>query len=268
MIDLSGYTFAFLDVETTGLASWFGDRVCEIAIVRTKGDEIADTFQALVNPERPISPGASRVNGLTDDDVCAAPRFAEVAERAMTLLEDAIIICHNAPFDLGFVDSEFGRLGMEFCAPRVIDTLEIARRDYDFYSNSLPVVAGILHIEVPQAHRAMADALTTRQVFYWFVGDLSRRGLQDLEELGEGYYSPKRSAQEVSLPPSVDEALKSGKRLHIVYVDRNGFETRRSVTPRQVLAFEDYVYLVAFCHTREAERNFRLDRIIAMTMES
>src|SRR5512144_2878005 len=101
--------FAYLDVETTGLSTWFGDRICEIAVLRCEGDNILGSFDSLVNPDRPISPGAARVNGLSDSDLLGAPRFAEVAERVLALIQDAVIVCHNVPFDLGFVSNELGR---------------------------------------------------------------------------------------------------------------------------------------------------------------
>jgi DNA polymerase III epsilon subunit-like protein len=61
MPNLASLTLAFLDVETTGLSPWFGDRICEIAILRCRGEVILDTFETVVNPERPISPGANRL---------------------------------------------------------------------------------------------------------------------------------------------------------------------------------------------------------------
>ena len=64
--------FVVVDVETTGLSAAFGDRICEVGILRALDDRILDTYQTLVNPQRPISPGASRVNGLRDEDVSAA----------------------------------------------------------------------------------------------------------------------------------------------------------------------------------------------------
>ena len=75
---LDSRTLAFLDVETTGLSPWFGDRICEIAILCCKGEEILAAFDTLVNPARPISPGAARVNGLTEADLADAPSFAEI----------------------------------------------------------------------------------------------------------------------------------------------------------------------------------------------
>ena len=110
MFDLSSARFAFLDLETTGLSPWFGDRVCEVGIVVTEGKRIKEQFQQLVNPERPLSVGAASMNGLTDAELAGAPRFADVAESIVRLVDEAVVVCHNAKFDLQFLDSEFKRL--------------------------------------------------------------------------------------------------------------------------------------------------------------
>jgi DNA polymerase III epsilon subunit family exonuclease len=261
---LDSRTLAFLDVETTGLSPWFGDRICEIAIVRCRGNEIVDTFDTLVNPERPISPGASRVNGLTDDDVAEAPPFTEIANKAKPLLDEAIIVCHNVPFDLGFLSSEFHRLGNEFPPVETIDTLYLAREYFDFDSNSLQSIAEYLMLDTPNAHRALGDALTTRDVLQYFLIILKRLSF---DELIGTYYPPATMSQNLNLPPLIEEALASKKRLFIRYVDRKGDETQRWITPKQVLALDDYIYVVAHCHLREEERYFRLDRIAEMKHE-
>jgi len=285
MLDLADsiddFSFAFLDVETTGLSPRYGDRVCEIAVVRSgsRTDLVQATFASLVNPERPISLGASAVNGLADDDVRDAPRFAEVADTVLATMRGAVLVCHNAPFDLGFVLSEMLRAGRAFPAPIVVDTLALARRCYRFRSNSLTNVARALDIPTPDAHRALGDALTTRQVFGRFVEDLWRQGVRTLEDLlnaqgGRG--DPLASlrvpvaptAADVPLPPEVAEALSSGKRLFLAYVDADGEKSERWVTPQQITGWGDTLYLVAYCHLREAQRQFRLDRIVRMEIEN
>ena len=80
MFDLASARFAFLDLETTGLSPWFGDRICEVGIVCTEGKRIKQQVQMLVNPERPLSLGAASTNGLTDEELSTAPTFAEVAD--------------------------------------------------------------------------------------------------------------------------------------------------------------------------------------------
>jgi DNA polymerase-3 subunit epsilon len=163
------HTFAYLDVETTGLSPWFGDRICEIAILRCERDEVIESFDSLLNPERPLSPGAARVNGLKDADLQKAPRFRDIAERVLGLAQDTVIVCHNAPFDLGFLSSELGRMNRHLPTILTLDTLEIARAHFDFDSNSLQSIAQWLDIEVTGAHRALDDVWTSREIVKYFA---------------------------------------------------------------------------------------------------
>jgi DNA polymerase-3 subunit epsilon len=258
---LDGQTLVVIDLETTGLSPFF-DRVCEVGIVRAQEDEILDSYQTLINPQRPISPGASRVNGLTDADVAQAPTFAELSSQVLSMVDGGILICHNAPFDLGFLESEFSRLGLSWQPGDVIDTLHIARRYFNFPSNSLAAIAANLKIETPQAHRALGDALTTLQVFRHFYRKLTRSKIAQVWDLVGTHRSVMRQLDTVVLPPEIEEALGESKTVAITYVDAKGQETSRMVTPRQVLAVNDVVYLVSYCHLRQAERHFRLDRIV------
>jgi predicted DNA-binding transcriptional regulator YafY len=73
-----------------------------------------------------------------------------------------------------------------------------------------------------------------------------------------------RQADTILLPPSLQEALAANKVLEITYIDAQGQGTTRQITPLRVQAANDYVYVVAFCHLRQAERSFRLDRIVAI----
>ncbi len=247
-----------VDVETTGLSPNYGDRICEVGIVRAQADRILDTYQTLVNPQRAISPGASRVNGLRDEDVCQAPVFAEIAREVLARIDGATLVCHNAPFDLGFLDAELSRLGLAWRPAEVIDTLEIARRYFNFYSNSLAAVADSLGIETPQAHRALGDALTTFRVLRSFQRQLSGQGW----DLAGSYQPAGPQMESVFLPPEIQEALAGKRAVVINYIDAKGDETTRTITPLRVIAMNGTTYLVAFCHLRQAERTFRLDRIV------
>jgi DNA polymerase-3 subunit epsilon len=73
MFDISNARFAFLDIETTGLSPWFGDRICQIAIVITEGRRIKSTVDLILNPERELSPAASHINGLDESKLSAVP---------------------------------------------------------------------------------------------------------------------------------------------------------------------------------------------------
>lgn len=261
---LGSRTYAYLDVETTGLSAWFGDRICEIAVIRCQGDDAVGSFDSLINPERLISPGAARVNGLKDSELINAPRFVEVTERVLALLEDAVIVCHNVPFDLGFLTSELGRANRQFPTPLTLDTLELARAHFTFGSNSLQSIARQLRVDTGSAHRALDDAYTTRDVLAHFASKLVGA---EIESAIVPYLAPDSGLEVRNLPPAVEEALQSRKRLLIRYVDRNGQPSERWVTPKQVRALNDYLYLVAHCHLRDEERSFRLDRIELLGVE-
>lgn len=253
-------TLVFLDVETTGLWPLGGDRICEIGLLRARGELVLETLQTLVNPERPLSPQAAEVNGLCDADLAIAPRFQEIADLLRPRLHQAIVVCHNAPFDLGFLEAEFSRLGREWRPSGVIDTLEIARRFFSFSSNSLPALADSLQLQALQAHRALGDAMTTFQLFRQFY-----RRLKESRDLQVGdLVRPYDFQPEACLPPELHKALTDQMPVIITYLDSQGRETHRMILPLRLQVSYGVVYLVAYCYLRQAERSFRVDRILSV----
>jgi DNA polymerase-3 subunit epsilon len=266
MFDLSNCRFAFLDVETTGLSPWFGDRICEVGIVLSEGKRIKSTYQQLVNPERELSPAAASTNRLTDAELKSAPLFAEIATEVESQLQDAVVVCHNAQFDLQFLDSEFRRLGREIEIPNLIDTLTLARQAVDCPSYALVSLAEAFQVQKVEAHRALADALTDRAVFFALM-DGSLPAGKSVEDFIGVYNSPAWSNDNIQLPVELAEAIAGGRRLLITYVDKKGAQTQRWVDPVQVVGLADYIYLRGYCHLRKAERSFRLDRIVEVRVE-
>ncbi len=145
------------DVETTGLSPANGDRICEIGLVRFLRGSPIDSFVSLVNPQRPISPGASAVNGITDAMVAGAPTFSDLYPRIVDFLGDDPLVFHNAPFDLSFLRAESRFAGFAWPGNRVVDTLTLARNSGRFRTNSLSAVCREVGI-TSSFHRAEADA--------------------------------------------------------------------------------------------------------------
>jgi DNA polymerase-3 subunit epsilon len=267
MFDLSNARFAFLDIETTGLSPWFGDRICQIAVILTEGKRIKSTLDLLLNPEHEISPAAFYVNGLDESKLANAPLFEEVTEQLEAVLKDAIIVCHNAKFDLQFLDNEYRKLGRTVEYPNLIDTLLMARDNFDLPSYSLQYLADSFHIPTNlQTSRAQSDALTAKNVFFAMMDSLKSNG-KPLDDYIGIYNSPAWPQEGVYLPTELSEAINSGRRLFIKYMDKGGEISERWISPTEVLGLSDYIYLKAFCHTRNAERTFRLDRIIEVAVE-
>jgi len=253
---------AVVDVETTGLSPRYGDRVVEVGLLRVEGGREV-TFESVVNPRRPISPGATAVHGITEEMVAMAPRFGDLADHVWRLLDGAILVGHNAPFDWSFLNAERRDLGLPPLENPLIDTLALARQHFAFPRNSLGAIARELGLPVPVQHRALADVRTTWEVFKRFLADLSARGMIALEAL---YVPPARIPREegIPLPPELAEALAGRRRLQLRYVSAHQVETVREVEPLEVMPLGDYFYLRAFCHLRGGERTFRQDRVIAM----
>jgi DNA polymerase-3 subunit epsilon len=266
MADLTDYRFAFLDFETTGLSPWFGDRICEIGIVLTEGKRIRETYQRLVNPGRELSLAAANANGLTDEMLATAPPFETLADEITAHLQDAVVVCHNARFDLQFLDSEFQRMGRELQIPNLIDTLYIAREYFELSSNALRSVAEAFYLPIDENRDALADALICRGVFFAMMDAMQPPDGKPDAFIGI-YNSPAWPDDGIHLPVELNEAIQSGKRLHITYVDGKEKRSQRWITPQQVIGLSDYIYLQAHCHLRNAERSFRLDRILEIEVE-
>ena len=269
-LPLQKITFCFLDVETTGLHPQYGDRICEIGLLKTKNNKVIDSYEALINPCRPISPGASMVNGITDKMVKDAPVFGEVVNRILEFIGGTVIIAHTAGFDLNFIGSHLRNLKKPLPNNPIIDTLTLARKYYCFPSNSLTNVASYFDINISNCHRALADAKLTKEIFHTFLTDFKSRGLINqfptlshlLELQGSLFILP--AYDEIILPPEIEEAIKNNKRLKIIYVSAFGAKTSRTIEPIDIISSRDYTYLVAHCQLRDEKRTFRLDRIIEM----
>jgi DNA polymerase-3 subunit epsilon len=269
---ISEIPLVFLDTETTGLNPHFGDRVVEIALARFRGDVMENLFDTLVDPRRSIPPSVTRIHGITDSDVQGKPAFAQVARQVREELGGAVIVGHNAPFDLGFLVNEFRIAREEPPDNPVLDTLSLLRSHFRFPSNSLSRVADYLGIKTRNAHRALSDALTTHEVFAYIVGELTARyKARTLEEFlnlqGGNIQWREKDGADFPLPPALDEAFRQNRKLFIRYEDAFGESTERWVSPRAVFMQREIIYLNAYCHLRNEERRFRLDRVIEMRVE-
>jgi len=195
-----------------------------------------------------------------------SPLFEEIAPKVLGALSDTVVVCHNAQFDIQFLDSEFKRLGHEIQIPNLIDTLSLARQFFDLPSYSLLFIAEAFHVPMTNIHRALNDALTARGIFFGMM-DQMKQFNKPLDDYIGIYNSPVWPNDGIQLPTELGEAIYSNKPIFIHYIDGNGEETERWITPKQVMGLSDYVYLQAHCHLRNAERNFRLDRIVAVKVE-
>jgi DNA polymerase-3 subunit epsilon len=150
-----------LDTETTGLNPRTGDRVIEVGCVELFNRKLTgNNFHRYINPERDSDEAALAVHGLTTEFLRDKPKFHEIAEELREFVKGAEVIIHNAPFDLGFLNHEFERLGLpsfvDHCTG-VIDTLVNAKEMHPGKRNSLDALCD--RYGISNAHRKLHGAL-------------------------------------------------------------------------------------------------------------
>lgn len=258
--DLRTVPLAVLDFEMTGLDP-HRDRVCEVAVVRGSLSGPTTEFQSLVRPAVSVSKGARKVHGLTDQILRRAKKFRRIAPELVRYLDGAVLICHNVPFDVGFLHRELDDVGVPFSPPVSLDTLLMARRLFAFKRNNLASVCSELGVEFEQRHRALGDAHATMSVFRAMVELISPDGgvtVRDLLDLLGALApdSPRRLAQKRLLT----QAFRDRVTVEIAYQSTGN--PRVGPVEREVgLWALSLPYMQGWCYLREGERVFRLDRI-------
>jgi len=166
-----------LDTETTGLEVAQGHRVIEIGCVELVNRRpTGHTFHRYLNPERPIDPGAQAVHGLSLEFLSGHPVFKEVVDEFVAFVSGAELIIHNAPFDVGFIDHEFGRLPppqrllTDSCT--ILDTLVLAKQLHPGQRNSLDALCKRYGVDATsrELHGALLDARLLADVYLAMTG--------------------------------------------------------------------------------------------------
>jgi DNA polymerase-3 subunit epsilon len=188
--------YAIVDIETTGSNTNL-NRIIEIAIVTTDGQEILSTYSTLINPGIYIPAMITGLTGITNQDVAGAPDFSSVCEDIFAELEGKIFVAHNVGFDFGFLKSEFEREGLAFL-PKKLCTVRLSRKIVPgFKSYSLGTVCERMGIEINGRHRALGDAYATVLLF-------NKLYAINPEFIAE---SLKRNSGEATLPPNLSRQV-------------------------------------------------------------
>ena len=159
----------FLDTETTGLSAKDGDRIVEIACIETK-DLIPTNkvFHKILNPQKKVSPEAFKVHGFSDDFLKTKEKFDEVVEDFLEFIKNKKLIIHNAPFDIGFLNTELRRANKKILdLKNVEDSLTLARSKFPASSNSLDNLCKRFNIDLSRRtkHNALLDCELLREVY-------------------------------------------------------------------------------------------------------
>ena len=176
--------FVVIDTETTGLSPVF-DKIIEIGAVRVSSGKIVDTFSSLINPGIHIPATISELTGISDEMVANSDCIEIVLPKFMEFCQGAVLVAHNAPFDIEFIRENLKRIGMseDFT---VVDSLNLSRMLLkDNKRHTLRDVAKALNIPIVNLHRALDDADLTTRVFLRFLDMMKEQGITTLQETKE-----------------------------------------------------------------------------------
>ena len=230
---LASATFCVVDLETTGGSPGLS-KVTEIGAVRIRAGEVVDRFVTLVNPNRPIPPAVTELTGIDDDMVAESPDIEDALAGFVAFAGQDVLVAHNAPFDLRFLNYERRRLASRYFTQPWLDTLVLARRllDGQVERHDLRTLAGWADTSVQPIHRALPDAEATAEVLVVLLGLLAERGVDTLERAvafagtGGARHAYKLALAE-ELPPLPGVYLMRDRRGRALYVGKAADLRRR-----------------------------------------
>jgi DNA polymerase-3 subunit epsilon len=177
-MSLQQTTFVVVDLETTGGAP-DDCGITEIGAVKACGGEELGEFGTLVNPGQPIPPFVTVLTGITETMLAPAPRLEEALPAFLEFARGAVLVAHNAPYDIGFLKAACAKFGYPWPQPKVLDTVAIARRALtrdEVPNHKLSTLASFYGARSP-SHRALDDARATVDVLHALFGRLGSYGV-------------------------------------------------------------------------------------------
>jgi DNA polymerase III subunit epsilon len=201
----------FLDLETTG-ATPIRDRITEIGLVRFENGVEVCRWQTLVNPETTIPPFIQNLTGITNEMVHDAPTFADVADELAAYLEGSVMAAHNVRFDLGFLKSEYRRIGQTL-KQKVLCTVKLSRQLYpQYHKHSLSAIMERHQLTTDMRHRAMGDV----ELMIGFVNVAEQElGLEKLQTTAQQLI--KQASVPIGIDPSLLDDLPEGCGVYLFY---------------------------------------------------
>ena len=183
-IALEDAVFAVVALETTGLSPG-RSRICELGAVRVRALEIEAELATLVNPQAPLPAAVASLTGLTEPELRRAPSAEWAVRCFLAFAGDAVLVAHNARFDLAFLDKEVERLSGRRLAAPVVDTVSLARRLLAGRAGryGLASLSHFFGTAVRPCHRALPDAQATAEILLALIGLAQERGARSVADL-------------------------------------------------------------------------------------
>jgi DNA polymerase-3 subunit alpha (Gram-positive type) len=178
-------TYVVFDIETTGL-SVITNKIIELAGVKMREGKVIDKFETFINPHEKIPYHISQLTHITDDMVAGAPELEDMLPKFIEFVGDAVLVAHNARFDMGFIQEACKRQGLSPLPNPVLDTLELARLQYPALKNHrLNTLAEKFKVALDNHHRAVDDSAALGHVLFHMLKDAAERGKTKLAQLND-----------------------------------------------------------------------------------
>jgi DNA polymerase III subunit epsilon len=184
-VEFGELEFAVIDLETTGWSPRAA-AITEVAAVRVRDGRRQGEFASLVNPGVPVPPGIEELTGISDWMLAAAPKLPAVLPGLLAFSGGCVLVAHNAPFDVGFLQAACAECSLAWPPFTVLDTVMLARQlmDPDEVPDcKLGTLAGFFQARTAPSHRALADARATADVLGWLIRRLTHHGIRTLDQL-------------------------------------------------------------------------------------
>ncbi|MHB9781747.1 PolC-type DNA polymerase III [Streptococcus sp. 10F2] len=190
-LELSDATYVVFDVETTGLSAVYNDLIQVAASKMHKGNVIAE-FDEFIDPGHPLSAFTTSLTGITNDHVRGSKPLEQVLREFQEFCGDAVLVAHNATFDVGFMNVNYEKHGLPLINQPVIDTLEFARNLYPEYKrHGLGPLTKRFQVALEHHHMANYDAEATGRLLFIFIKDVAEKfGVTNLDQLNKQVINP------------------------------------------------------------------------------
>lgn len=184
-LELATAEYVVFDIETTGL-SIINNKIIELAGVKMREGKVVDRFETFVNPHEKIPYHIQQLTSITDDMVADAPELAPKLREFLDFIGDAVLVAHNARFDIGFIQANCKTLGLPEVRNAVLDTLELARFIHPNLKNHrLNTLADKYKVSLENHHRAIDDSIALGGILFGLIADAAARNVTGLHQLND-----------------------------------------------------------------------------------
>ena len=246
--------FVVFDIETTGFSP-VSNRIIEIGAVRVEKGSIVDRFSVFVNPQVPIPFKIEQLTGINDGMVVDAETIEEVLPKFLEFSEGAVMVAHNAGFDMSFIIENCKRQGIER-EFTYVDTVGMARMLLPGLNRfKLDTVAKALNIPLLNHHRAVDDAACTAEIFVKFIAMCRERDIENLDQLNEAGKLSEHTIKKLPTYHAIIQATSEVGRVNLyrlVSKSHLDYYNRRPRIPKSVyLKYSEGLMIGSACEAGE-----------------